>query len=81
MSFYYIDLNRMEFGVRSRKKLMSMFRSINLDTAQTLRLAALYSMSAKEDMKQVCDEAAEAQAEYLRFQRRKRRFKSLFSGK
>ena len=79
--FYYIDLNRMEFGVRSRKKLMSMFRSINLDTAQTLRLAALYSMSAKEDMKQVCDEAAEAQAEYLRFQRRKRRFKSLFSGK
>ncbi|WP_295730172.1 lipopolysaccharide kinase InaA family protein [uncultured Muribaculum sp.] len=79
--FHYIDLNRMEFGVRSRKKLMSMFRSINLDTAQTLRLAALYAMSAKEEMKTVCDEAAEAQAQYIALQRRKQAFKHLLGRK
>ena len=76
--FHYIDLNRMEFGVRDHKRLMSMFRSINLDTAQTLRLAALYAMAANEDMKKICDEAAAAQASYLTLQRRKQSFMRLF---
>lgn len=79
--FHYIDLNRMEFGVRSRKRLMTMFRSINLDKAQTLRLAALYAMSAKEDMQSVCDEASAALDEYIAFQRRKQRLKHLLPGK
>jgi tRNA A-37 threonylcarbamoyl transferase component Bud32 len=75
--FHYIDLNRMEFNVHSRKKLMTMFSKINVDLAQTLRLAALYAMSAKDDMKATCNEAAEAHAEYSTMQRRKKALKKL----
>jgi hypothetical protein len=60
---------------------MSMFRSINLDLAQTLRLAALYAMSAGDDMKTTCNEAAEAHAEYMTLQRRKQTLKKIFGKK
>lgn len=79
--FHYIDLNRMVFGVHSRKRLMTMFRSINLDPEQTRRLATLYAKAAGENPETVCAEAAEAQAKYFALQARKRRWKKLFCGK
>ena len=37
--FVYVDVNRIDFGVRSRRKLMSMFKRINIVEAETERLA------------------------------------------
>lgn len=37
--FVYVDVNRTDFGVRSRRRLMSMFRRINIVEAETSRLA------------------------------------------
>ena len=38
--FVYVDVNRTDFGVRSRRRLMSMFQRINIVEAETERLAA-----------------------------------------
>lgn len=37
--FVYVDVNRTDFGVRGRRKLMTMFRRINIVEAETERLA------------------------------------------
>lgn len=44
--FYFVDLNRMEFGVHDRKKLMRNFRAINLLEEETARLARIYADEA-----------------------------------
>lgn len=49
---YYIDLNRMEFGVTSPTRLMRNFRAIHLDPGQTLRLARAYARAAGIDEKE-----------------------------
>ncbi|MCM1092872.1 MAG: lipopolysaccharide kinase InaA family protein [Lachnospiraceae bacterium] len=63
--FYFVDLNRMEFGVKSRKKLMSMFKSINLNTPEMLKLARLYAKAAGEDEETVAAEALAANKKYM----------------
>lgn len=37
--FVYVDVNRTDFGVRDRRRLMTMFRRINIVEAETERLA------------------------------------------
>ncbi len=75
--FYYVDLNRMEFGVKSRKKLMSMFRSINLDEKETARLAELYARAAGEDIDKTVAEAVGCLNKYLKSRSRRAKAKKL----
>lgn len=76
--FFYIDLNRMQFDVKSRNKLMSMFRAINLDPTETERLARYYAEEAGENPETIIQEALKQLEGYFREQRRKKWFKSLF---
>lgn len=75
--FHYVDLNRMRFGVKRRSTLMSMFRSINLDPAETARLARLYAEVAHEDPDTIEREALAQLEGYFRERRRKQFFKRL----
>ena len=76
--FYYIDLNRMRCNIKSRNKLMSMFRAINLNPAETERLARYYAEEAGENPDNVAQEALKQLEGYFSEQRRKKWFKSLF---
>ena len=73
--FHYVDLNRMEFGVTDRQKLMSMFRSINLNRDELIALAEAYADVAGEDRQRVRAEALEAYNRYMRRRERKDRLK------
>ncbi len=75
--FYYIDLNRMEFGIKSRKSLMSMFRAINLDEHQTARLARHYAAASGEDVATVVAEAVGQLRDYQADKKKHRFFKKL----
>lgn len=75
-SFYYVDLNRMQFGVDDRRKLMRMFRAINLKPEETERLGRLYAHVAGLDEDDMAAEALKQLEGYFAEQRRKRRFRS-----
>lgn len=55
--FYYIDLNRMDFGVTSHEKLMTMFRGIHPDKEQVAKLARYYAVAAGLDPEKTAREA------------------------
>lgn len=46
--FYYIDLNRMQFGVRSRARLMSMFGRMHDDEAPVRDLGRRYGLALEK---------------------------------
>ncbi len=77
--FYLIDINRMTFGVHSRKRLMDNFSRIDIESAEaTADLARRYALAAD-----ISPEKAEAEAlarlqGYLRGKRRRRMLKRLF---
>ncbi len=75
--FFFVDLNRMDFGVKSRKKLMSMFKSINLNTPEMLKLARLYAKAAGEDEETVVAEALAANQKYMSKRNFKNKLKKL----
>lgn len=79
--FHYVDLNRMKFGEHSRKHLMSMLRSINLNPAETARIGRLYGEAAGEDPAKTEREALRQLDGYLNERRRKARWKKLFGHK
>ena len=55
--FYYVDLNRMEFGVKSRRKLMTMFRDMNHSAIETEKIARYYAQETGEDPDKIVQEA------------------------
>lgn len=74
--FYYVDLNRMSFGVTDRRRLMRMFRSIVVEPRQTEIIARAYAEAAGLPIEST---VAEAMAEHHEFQermRKKRKIKS-----
>ncbi len=79
--FYYIDLNRMKFGVRDPGVLMQNFRCINLDKNETRRLARYYAEAAGLDLA-TTEALAEKQLEkYLSEKKRHNQLKNLFHRK
>lgn len=73
--FSHVDLNRMDFGVKSRSRLMGNFRAMPCTPAEVDMLAAAYARAAGEDVELV---KAEAHAQFDAFWRgvnRKRRLK------
>lgn len=75
--FYLVDINRMNFGVTDRKKLMSMFRSISLDPDDTTRLAHAYAKASGANPDKIVDEALDSLRKYQATKRRHRRWKRL----
>lgn len=73
--FYYVDLNRMEFGVTDRRKLMRMFRSISWSDEWTANLARAYARAAGIDPETAVTEALAAANEYRYGHARKERLK------
>lgn len=80
-SFYYVDLNRMRFGVTDRRKLMRMFRSISLNPDETRRLAESYARAAGLPEDEVVGEAVASLKSYLRTKARHRALKRVFKRK
>ncbi|MDE6199305.1 MAG: lipopolysaccharide kinase InaA family protein [Muribaculaceae bacterium] len=79
--FYLVDINRMNFGVRNRSKLLSMFRSISLDAADTARLARAYAKASGDNPEEVVAEAIASLDSYQATKRRHRRWKRLLGKK
>lgn len=55
--FWYVDVNRTRFDVWSRRRLMSMFKRINIVEAETARLARAFARDRGEDPARVEAEA------------------------
>lgn len=79
--FYLVDINRMNFGVTDRKKLMSMFRSISLDPDDTTRLAHAYAKASGDNPDKIVNEALDSLRKYQATKRRHRRWKRLMGKK
>ncbi len=76
-SFYYVDLNRMKFNEHRQAKLMTMFRSINLNPEETRKLARHYAEASGENPERV-ERLAIAQLNgYFAKRKRKQKLKSL----
>lgn len=76
--FYYVDLNRMEFGVKSRRKLMTMFRDMNHSAIETEKIARYYAQETGEDPDKIVQEALKAHNKCKHTRQRKKWLKSLF---
>lgn len=79
--FYLVDINRMNFGVTDRRKLMSMFRSISLDADDTTRLARAYAKASGDTPETIIAEAIDSLHAYQATKRRHRRWKRLIGKK
>lgn len=73
--FHYVDLNRMKFDEHRHGKLMSMFRSINLNPEETKRLARYYAEATGQQPEAVEREALTYLEGYFRERSRKATFK------
>jgi len=78
--FYYVDLNRMEFGVKSTGKLMQMFRSLSPERRYVLDIAAAYAEAAGKDPDAVKKEAGKIFDSFIKGKQTLNKLKSL-SGK
>ncbi len=78
-TFHYVDVNRMEFGVDDRDKLMRNFRALSLNRDQLTALARYYAMEADIDPDEMEAEALSRVADYERSQRRKHFIKRLLT--
>lgn len=73
--FYYVDLNRMQFGVHDYKKQIRMLRSINLNMEETARIGRLYGEAAGLDPDVTAREALHELDGYLAERKKKARLK------
>jgi len=79
--FNLIDVNRMQFGIHSHRKLMQNFRAINLDPAQTAALARAYAAHTARDSAQTVRHALRNLSGYNSSKARKKRLKTLLKSK
>lgn len=75
--FYLVDVNRMEFDVKSRSRLMGFFRCITTEPEQTRRLARYYAEVTGQDPEATEREAMAQLEKYLAEKARHRFFKRL----
>lgn len=70
-TFYYIDLNRMRFGVRDKATLMKMFRAVNIESEnETARLGRYFGEAAGVDPEATEQEARRQLRNFLARKRR-----------
>ena len=65
LNFAYVDVNRTDFGVRSRRKMMTMFKRINIVPAETARLARAFAKEMGWDVAVTEAEALEVLRRFL----------------
>lgn len=75
--FQYVDLNRITFGQRDHKQLMSMFKAIFWCPEDIAKLAAHYAMATDGEFDRASVEAMEAYARYHRRVARHQQWKIL----
>lgn len=75
--FFLVDINRMEFGVDDRKKLMQNFKDITSDSDFLRRLAKAYARHTRQDEKAVVAEVMQIRADFLKKWDRRKRLKRL----
>jgi len=75
--FFMIDINRMEFDVTDRSKLMQNFRTITDDGRFLRMLAKAYARHARMPFGQIYHEVLKVRAAFLRRTRRKKAIKKL----
>lgn len=75
--FFYVDLNRMEFGVTDEKLLMLNFKSISWDIPWIGRLAREYAVAAGLDPETTSTEAMAIAREWQQKHERKEHFKHM----
>lgn len=76
--FFMIDINRMEFGVSDRKKLMKNFDTITDDDHFLLLLARAYARHASMSDCEVMEMAMSTRANFLLRKERKKLLKKVF---
>lgn len=76
--FYLVDLNRMEFGVTDRSKMMRMFRAITLIPEQNRELALHFARTCGLDAEQTAAEAARQLQNYFDQKARLAQIKKFF---
>lgn len=77
--FYLIDLNRMQFGVQSQRKLLRNFRAIYIESAdETAHLARLYADAAGLNLDQTERIARANLNDYHKNKKFLRKIKSIF---
>lgn len=72
---FLIDINRMEFGVTDRRKLMSSFRALTDDDRFLRLVARAYARHAHLDPETVAAEAIEAHRRFVRSRRLRHKLK------
>ena len=75
--FYYVDLNRMDFGVTDESKLMQMFKSITFCDEWVEKLARAYALAAGKDVGSTVAKAIEARHSFTDRHNVKERLKRL----
>ncbi len=75
--FYYVDLNRMEFGVHDPSKLMQMFKSISWHDEWIGRLGKAYAIACGKDPEAISRQARETACLWREKHGRKERLKHL----
>lgn len=75
--FYYVDLNRMDFGVHDPRRLMQMFKSISWYDEWTERLGRAYATAAGTDPAEGGRTALDAARQWREGHAKKERFKRL----
>lgn len=75
--FFLVDINRMEFGVTSRRKLMTNFRTITDDMSFLRILVRAYARHSGRPADEVMREALQAREDFFRKQRIKKFFKNI----
>lgn len=77
-TFQYIDINRMQFGVFDRERLMHCFSCIHLDEKETRRFAHYYALACGLDIKETEDRALKELAHYKKRKGSQDTFKRIF---
>lgn len=76
--FYYVDVNRTDFGVHDPRKLMQMFKSISWSDEWIERLARAYAVAAGKDPDITAREAVDEAHRFRDSRKRKNLWKDLF---
>lgn len=72
---YYVDLNRIDFGVNDMRLLSRCFSAFVYDDVDVVKFARAYARAASAPEETIVALARDARARYLRLRERKRRFK------
>ena len=80
-TFFLVDINRMEFGVDDRKKLMQNFKDITSDHQFLRRLAKAYARHARLDEQATVDEVMAIRVAFEQSWAKRQRFKRLLGRK